>query len=85
MAAMETSEVVEVLRQIRDLQRKSAQFQRKALLALMLVLIAILAFVASLVVGGPSPGLGAILGLGGLIAFVIGCISLGVDLIHYRF
>lgn len=80
MAAMETSEVVEVLREIRDIQRKTAQFQRKMSMNLMGFAISVVAFIAMIAVGGSSPGLAAILGLGGLIVFVIACISLCVDL-----
>ena len=77
---METREVVEVLREIRDTQRKSAQFQRKILADLMAFAISFVAFIAMIGVGGVNSGLGVILFFGGLIVFVIGCISLCVDL-----
>ena len=82
---METSEVVEVLREIRDIQRKSAQFQRKMISDLMAFAISFVAFIAMIAIGGPNSGLGAILFFGALIVFVIGCISLGVDLFGRQF
>lgn len=77
---METREVVEVLREIRDLQQKSAQFQHKMLANLMAFAISFFAFIAMIAIGGVNSALGGILFFGGLIVFVVGCISLVVDL-----
>lgn len=84
MAAMETREVVEVLREIRDIQQRAAQFQHKALSTLVGVAIAVCAFIAILTVGVNSP-VGGISFLFVGTGFLAGCAVVGIDVWRGRF
>lgn len=82
---METSEVVQVLREIREIQQKAAQFQHKALSILVAVAIAVCAFTAIIIVGGLNSPLGGISFLVVGIGFLIGCAMVGIDVWRGRF
>lgn len=81
---MENSEVVDMLREIRDIQQRAAQFQHKALSILVAVAIAVCAFTAIIIVGVSSP-LGGITFLLVGTGFLVGCAMLGFDVWRGRF
>lgn len=83
MAAMENSEVVKVLREIRDIQWKAARFYRQAISVLVAVVIAAFALFACNFLSNLFPWGDIILFYAGWLAFLVACGILASGLIRY--
>ena len=80
---MENSEVVEVLREIRDIQWRAARFYRQAVSVLVAVVIAAFALFAFNFLGQTFPLGAIILFYTGWLSFLVACGILASGLIRY--